>query len=99
MSTKLDISLYRQRTHPDLVKLGFHTPIEAWKYDYPALLAHLEKLKENKFIQYDNITAVMSGKKVAVFIEHKTYKATNKNAVYLFKVWYDLNLIDKSLFL
>lgn len=52
MSNKLDISLYRQRTHPDLVKLGFHTPIEAWKYDYPALLAHLEKLKKASPKQY-----------------------------------------------
>ena len=52
MSTKLDISLYRQRTHPDLVRLGFHTPVEAWKYDYPSLIAHLEKLKTKSPKQY-----------------------------------------------
>lgn len=69
-----------------------------WKAGEDILRTHLEKLRDKKFIDYDNIDSVMSGKEVAVFIKHDSgeLKATNKNAVYLFKVWYDLKLIDKS---
>lgn len=69
-----------------------------WKAGEDILRTHLEKLRDNKFIDYKNIDAVMSGDEIAVFIKYKTgiLKATNKNIIYLFKVWYDLNFIDKS---
>jgi len=54
MPEQVHIEQYRAAVHPDLVKLGFHTPVENWKYDYPALFSHLKELKKTnpkKYIQ------------------------------------------------
>lgn len=41
----LEIVTYQEKTNPDLVKLGFHTPISDWKFDYDKLIEELEKIK------------------------------------------------------
>lgn len=52
MSDRLNIEQYRKQLHPDLITLGFHTPAESWKFDYPALIAHLKQLKTHNHKQY-----------------------------------------------
>jgi len=61
----------------------------------PELLrTHLETLKNNNFIQYDNIDSVMSGDEIAVFIKHKTYTAPCNNILALYDLWNEKKYIS-----
>jgi len=65
-----------------------------WKAGEDVLMAHLEKLRDKKFIDYDDIDKVMSGDEIAVFIKHKTFTAINQNILALYDLWNDKKYIS-----
>lgn len=71
-----------------------------WKAGEDILRTHLEKLRDNKFIDYKNIDAVISGDEIAVFIKHNSgkLKSSQNNATALFRFWNKNKLITDYIF-
>jgi hypothetical protein len=65
-----------------------------WTKEPELLRTHLEKLRDDNFIQYNNIDEVMSGSEIAVFIKHKTYTAPCNNILALYDLWNEKKYIS-----
>ena len=65
-----------------------------WKAGEDILRTHLEKLRDDNFIQYNNIDEVMSGSEIAIFIKHKTYTSPCQNILALYDLWNEKKYIS-----
>jgi len=88
--TLKSISLLIDAESPAIKKGEIKSLIEKinWQAGEDVLRTHLEKLRDKKFIQYDNIDSVMSGEEIAVF------KKTLFDVAGLFHFWSNAGFIE-----